>query len=192
MKRLLFFVLVAVFLVNAVPATAKKLPAGEARLQARLVMYDFTKKRDRLSYPKARCVRKSKRKMRCKGISTGETKRYTVRCKMVAVVVNRKVRYNYGHLWEARARLVRKRCKSTRKPWLTERAARSAAQAEADRVAGRLTTIDYLFRSDGVTWAGTASWEQPGDFGTDFCSVDLEVKLVKGRVAARTDGFTCF
>ena len=194
MKRVAIVLLSLVpLLALAAPASAKRLPFGEAKLQSRLVMSSFTEKKGNLSYPKAyKCKRKSRRKIKCQGVSTGETQRKTIRCNMAAVVVNKRVRYNFGAVWEAKAKLVKKKCKSTAKPYLEESRAREAAQAEADRVAGQPTTLEFLLRSDDVTFSGYATWEKPGeDSFTDYCFVDITVKLSNNRVTAKTEGLAC-
>lgn len=177
---------------GAAGAAPKKLPAGEAVLQARITMGEWSVDRD-LSYPdKAKCQRKSRIRFRCTATVTGEFDRYVRKCQLVAIVVNRFRKLNYGGYWESVGRLTVKKCQNIAKPYLTDQAAKDAMKAKADEVAGASTTIDFYYRTSDTEAFGTAEWARPGEFGTESCSLDLEAALVDKQVKVTAGSPLCF
>lgn len=199
MKRLavLAIMVVATALGFAAPAVAKKLPIGEAQLTARITMAKFTQSRGDLGYPKrVQCVRSAKRRVRCTGLATGAEERYSIRCSFVAIVVNKRVRLNYGSYWKARGRLTKRKCQTTQKPYLEESAAEVAAVTVGSEQTGLPVTVEYLYRMSDTVFRGRIRWTRqtgPNPWEGVACSADATVELKPDRLVYVTVGRqTCY
>lgn len=190
MKKLVALTILAILaLAPAADAKPKKLPYGEAVLQARIKMADWVIDRD-LSYPKiTSCQRKSRIKYRCSGIAKLDEERFTRRCDLVAVVTNRYRRLNYSGYWEAATRLVKTRCKDTPKLYLEGSRARNGVLLAAEQSNRTNAEISYLFRQDNVTFEGAIDWTN----GSEICDEDVSIKLgADNKLTATFSNRICF
>ncbi len=197
MRRLGFVGLIGLFVVvlsaAAAAAPPHKLRGFEARSAAESAAFDFQMRRDLDSSTVGRCKRKSLRRFVCSASVTGEKSRSLTTCRLQI-----KVRAVYDSFyWTEQASVVKRRCTSEAKPFLTYEIALRAIQAEADRFAGQSTRVTYLSRRDDVTFAGTAEWSRPRVPSNEFlptenCSVNLVATLTSGATAVTNDGFSCY
>lgn len=172
---------------------AKRLPMGEAALQAQIVIGEFTLKTAALGYPdRVQCRRLAPRRVRCQTVMIGDLPRERLRCRLVADVVNREIRYNYFSLWEARARLTQKHCRKTAKPYITDAQARRLARTAANDVAGVPTTITEVFRLSDTRVIVYAEWNQAGQFGQETCSLQVTLTRPGGAIQVATGTPLCF
>lgn len=180
------------------PAAAGAMPTHslkmfEARAAAESAAFDFQIRRSLDSSSVGRCARKSLSRILCAATVTGESETKTRTCRLRI-----RVRAVYRtYYWDEVAAVIQRHCQSEAKPFLSYHAAFAAIQAEADRFAGRATTITHLSRDDEVTFNGTAEWERPrmppSEFlPTEKCSVRLVATLVASGLSVSNDGFLCY
>jgi len=182
-----------VFTACAEASPRPSLKMFEARSAAEGEVFDFQVRRHLDSSSIGRCARKSPTRVLCAGTATGEEKTQTTTC-MLRVRVREVHRTYY---WDKVASIVGRHCTVEAKAFLTYDAARTAIQAEADKFAGKPTTITALNREDDVTFNGTAEWERPSDppnefLPTETCSVRMVATLASGDISVANNGFLCY
>lgn len=195
MKKLLALTaLLTLAIAPATDAKPKKLPHGEAILQARITMGDWALDRD-LSYPdKAKCVRKSRTRFRCTARVTLDEERFTRTCDLVAIVTNRYRRLNYSGYWEAVAQLTSKKCQDTAKPYLEESRARNGVLLAAEQSNRTYAVISYLYRQDNTSFEGAIAWHfGPDLFTGQDCQEDVRIELKPDNTLTATfSGQYCY
>lgn len=179
MRKLAPLILLALLILTpaAADARAKKLPHGQARLEATFEMESWALTRG-LSYPAVKCQRKSRVRFRCTGVSTANLERVKRRCNMVAVVTNQFRRLNYGGYWEAVARLTKKACRDTAKPFLDETDAKAAILEYGKSQYGDTFIVGYLYRMGNTEFWGRVGWHVGPNLWTgQDCDADVKVWL---------------
>lgn len=185
-------ILLALLAASASAAPTHTLKTFEARSEADSAAFDFELRRNLDSSSVGRCQRTAPRRVICAATVRGESDRATTTCKL-RISVRAVFRAYY---WDTVAAVAQQRCRSEEKPLLSYSDARAAIQADADRFAGRATTLTYISRRDDQTFAGTAQWERPrvppNEFiPTEICSVELVARLDQ-TISVTTEGFRCF
>lgn len=162
----LFVVAAVLLMALSGAASAYQLGKGAARSAAESKAYDYVRVRSFLDSSDTRkCNRKAARRVVCIALAGGATKTKETSCRLLISV--RAVHRLY--YWDAVAKIQRARCRTQRIPRLTYGDARAAFQEEADRVAGQPTTLDWVFRTDEVTYSGSAEWERTDPTGCHGC-----------------------
>lgn len=197
------------FLVLGVThASAHQLSKGEARLSAESKAFDFQNARSWLdSSDTKRCRRRTRLRVDCEALVTGETEVKASSCRL-RIAVKAVPR---GYFWGSVAKIVASHCSSRPIPHLTYGDAKQAIQAEADQFAGQTTSITSLYRQDLQTYSGRAEWKRVNPTGckrcgydpvtdkffdtpeTESCSVELKAtRLREGGIRVDIESSACY